>query len=60
MTGVGRRIGKGMAQVLAAAGADIVLNALTSRYAVSGRIGLGLHDRASAVPGWRVEPVNPL
>jgi len=39
MTGVGRRIGKGMAQVLAEA--DIVLNTLTSRYAVSGRIGLG-------------------
>ena len=60
MTGVGRGIGKGMAQVLAVPGADIVRNALTSREAVSDRIGLELHDRACAVPGWRVEPVNPL
>lgn len=32
ITGAGRGIGKGIAQVLAAAGADIVLNALTKRY----------------------------
>ena len=32
ITGAGRGIGKGIAEVLAAAGADIVLNALTSRY----------------------------
>jgi NAD(P)-dependent dehydrogenase (short-subunit alcohol dehydrogenase family) len=32
ITGAGRGIGKGIAQVLAAAGADIVLNALTNRY----------------------------
>ena len=32
ITGAGRGIGKGIAQVLAAAGANIVLNALTSRY----------------------------
>ena len=32
ITGGGRGIGKGIAQVPAAAGADVVLNALTSRY----------------------------
>jgi NAD(P)-dependent dehydrogenase (short-subunit alcohol dehydrogenase family) len=32
ITGAGRGIGKGIAQVLAEAGADIVLNALTPRY----------------------------
>jgi len=32
ITGAGRGIGKGMAQVLAAAGADVVLNALTPWY----------------------------
>lgn len=32
ITGAGRGIGKGIAQVLAEAGADIVLNALTNRY----------------------------
>jgi 2-deoxy-D-gluconate 3-dehydrogenase len=32
ITGAGRGIGKGIAQVLAAAGADVVLNALTPRY----------------------------
>ena len=32
ITGGGRGIGKGIAQVLAAAGADVVLNALTPRY----------------------------
>ena len=31
--GARRGIGKGIAQVLAAAGADVVLNALTPRYA---------------------------
>ena len=32
ITGAGQGIGKGIAQVLAAAGADVVLNALTPRY----------------------------
>ena len=32
ITGAGRGIGKGIAQVLVAAGADVVLNALTPRY----------------------------
>ncbi len=32
ITGAGRGIGKGIAQVLAEAGADVVLNALTSKY----------------------------
>jgi NAD(P)-dependent dehydrogenase (short-subunit alcohol dehydrogenase family) len=32
ITGGGRGIGKGIAQVLAAAGADVVLNALTPRH----------------------------
>jgi len=32
ITGAGRGIGKGIAQVLAAAGADVVLNALTPRH----------------------------
>jgi NAD(P)-dependent dehydrogenase (short-subunit alcohol dehydrogenase family) len=32
ITGAARGIGKGIAQVLAEAGADIVLNALTNRY----------------------------
>ncbi|MBI3327460.1 MAG: SDR family oxidoreductase [Nitrospinae bacterium] len=35
ITGAGRGIGKGIAQVLAEAGADIVLNALTTRYVES-------------------------
>jgi len=32
VTGAGRGIGKGIAQVLAEAGADVIINALTSRY----------------------------
>src|SRR6266436_9831419 len=32
VTGAGRGIGKGIAQVLAEAGADVALNALTPRY----------------------------
>ena len=39
ITGAGRGIGKGIAQVLAEAGADIVLNALTNR----GPLIMGLH-----------------
>ena len=35
ITGAGRGVGKGIAQVLAAAGADIVRNALTARYVES-------------------------
>ena len=32
VTGAGRGIGKGIAQVLAEAGADIVINSLTDKY----------------------------
>jgi NAD(P)-dependent dehydrogenase (short-subunit alcohol dehydrogenase family) len=35
ITGAGRGIGKGIAQVLAEAGADIALNALTDRYVIN-------------------------
>jgi NAD(P)-dependent dehydrogenase (short-subunit alcohol dehydrogenase family) len=35
ITGAGRGIGKGIAQVLAEAGADVAINALTPRYVES-------------------------
>src|SRR5260370_37706063 len=51
VTGAGRGIGKGIAQVLAEAGADIAINALTTKYvegtareiaAASGRRGVAI------------------
>jgi len=51
ITGAGRGIGKGIAQVLAQAGADIALNALTAKYVE------GLAAEIAASSGRRVIPV---
>lgn len=51
ITGAGRGIGKGIAQVLAQAGADIALNALTERFVVKAAqdIAAGSHRRVVPV-----------
>jgi NAD(P)-dependent dehydrogenase (short-subunit alcohol dehydrogenase family) len=51
ITGAGRGIGKGIAQVLAQAGADIALNALTPRYVE------GTAAEIAAASGRRVVPI---
>jgi NAD(P)-dependent dehydrogenase (short-subunit alcohol dehydrogenase family) len=51
ITGAGRGIGKGIAQVLAEAGADVAINALTERYVT------GTAAEIAAASGRRVVPV---
>ena len=52
VTGAGRGIGKGIAQVLAEAGADVAINALTERYVVP------LAEELAAATGRKVVPVT--
>src|SRR3984885_5701000 len=51
ITGAGRGIGKGIAQVLAEAGADVAINALTEKYVT------GTAAEIAAASGRRVVPV---
>jgi len=51
ITGAGRGIGKGIAQVLAGAGADVAINALTEKYVT------GTAAEIAATSGRRVVPV---
>src|ERR1700690_3546176 len=51
VTGAGRGIGKGIAQVLAEAGADVAINALTEKYVT------GVAAAIAAASGRRVVPV---